>query len=224
MNEMEPGPPPTEKRLAAARSAIEERLRTESKLSEWRNLFMTNPHALSPLAPLGVEGAVVEPALDAREGAPAVVLYGHRGEGTVRFAAIELEDRESPAGCRVLLVEDVDAAVTYCESARAFGGPSPRHASRQILCVGNREYLFILFDLAEDACDRLESELLKEGALPAELRLLSYGETRALFARKVPPLVMFVSPAVPSLRQDGDITDILARLRDRDFTESAMCG
>lgn len=218
--------------LVYARDTFRDLLASRTREADWQRFFATHPYVLSSTLPLALDPRDIVPAARPGKAEPDFLFYPHETPEIPFYGVVELKRPES----RVVTVARSNVALltrsaeTAVEQSKVYVdelGRRLRHAERNLLCLGNEAYIFVIMGLRREISEKLGVKLFNEQIaeqLPRNVTLLPYDTIFERFDLKVPAKLMILVPQEPVT--DEALQEALQNLRaeERELWDSMKCG
>jgi hypothetical protein len=218
--------------LVEARDVFEHLLKRKTREADWQQFFASYPYVLSSTLPLALRPEHVIPLATPGKAEPDFILYPQDTPTIPFYGVVELKRPDSQIitvtrSNVALLTRDAETAVAQGKVYVEEFGRRLRHANREMLCLGNRAYIFVIMGLEREIAEKLGLKLYREqieDKLPRNLQLLPYDTVFKTFDAGIPGRVLLLVPAMPLPRENYDA--ILAELDEEEghYWEQNNCG
>ncbi len=218
--------------LVDARDTFHDLLARRTREADWQRFFTTHPYVLSSTLPLALDPRDIIPAARPGQAEPDFLFYPQEGPEIPFYGVVELKRPES----RIVTVTRSNVALltrsaeTAVEQSKVYVdelGRRLRHAERNLLCLGNGAYIFIIMGLRREISEKLGVKLFNKQIaerLPKNVTLLPYDTVFERFDQKVPAKLMILVPREPV--PDEALQEALRNLsaEEEELWESMNCG
>jgi hypothetical protein len=218
--------------LCHARDVFKKLLDRKTKESDWQKFFTAYPYVLSSTLPLALDPADVIPMARPGKADPDFILYPQSTPTIPFYGVVELKRPDSQIitltrSNVALLTRDAETAIAQSKVYVEELGRRLRHADRNMLCLGNEAYIFIIMGLRSEISDKLGVKLFREqveSKLPQNLRLLPYDTVFEAFDSRIPARVLVLVPKFPV--PDEKLEQVLTELTEEElhYWDSQQCG
>lgn len=196
-------------KLSEARDVFAALLRRKTKESDWQRFFTEHPYVLSTTLPLALRPDHVIPMARPGKPDPDFVLYPWDTSPVPFYGIVELKRPDSQIvtvrrSNVALLTTDAETAIAQSREYANTVGYKLRHAERNLLCLGNQAYIFVIMGLSDEISQKLGEKLYREqidGKLPRNVQLLPYDTVFSRFDARIPPQVLLMVPKLPIPRE-----------------------